>query len=303
MPYTPNPLDDTQPEESVFAGTAAAEFRALKTVLATAIAGNTYEGEWASLTGPLLKGDFVTHADAMWLLKVNLADVTTVEPTLANSATWFRFTQVSSGGYVTKTSETGSALLPSGTTLEQDVAPVVGATRRNSTLDCMEMWNGTHWVPSRWIELGTVSTAAGTGGTIGAIPPWVNEMNLQVLGVSPTVAAFMRIRLGPAAGIVSAGYVGTRTILPSGIAITGAVYADGFTASFAGVAAGNLSGAIRFMRNGTTWTASGVLGETSSSGAATVGGRITLADVLTQMEIGITTGAYDGGSVVLLGRA
>lgn len=301
MPYTPNPLDDTQPEESVFAGTAAAEFRALKTVLATAIAGNTYEGDWASLTGPLLKGDFVTHADAMWLLKVNLADVTTVEPTLANSATWFRFTQVSSGGYVAKTSETGSALLPSGTTLEQDVAPVVGATRRNSTLDCMEMWNGTHWVPNIWVELGNISTAAGTGATISAIPPWVNNLKVLFAGVSMTGLGHNRMRLGTAGGLVTAGYAGIRQYVNLASATAGAITVDGFYAH-AGGAGVLLSGVLNLRKRGTTWFISGKLADHGVGGVANVAGRVDIAGELTQFELFASLNAYDAGSVTLLGH-
>lgn len=48
---------------------------------------------------------------------------------------------------VEKTSNTGSALIPAGTTAQRDGSPVYGATRANSTLNQMEWWNGTAWVP------------------------------------------------------------------------------------------------------------------------------------------------------------
>ena len=47
---------------------------------------------------------------------------------------------------VEKTSGTGSARLPSGTTAQRDVSPQKGWTRYNSTLDILEYWNGTIWV-------------------------------------------------------------------------------------------------------------------------------------------------------------
>ena len=47
---------------------------------------------------------------------------------------------------VEKTSGTGSARLPSGTTAERDGTPQKGWTRYNSTLDILEYWNGTIWV-------------------------------------------------------------------------------------------------------------------------------------------------------------
>jgi hypothetical protein len=47
---------------------------------------------------------------------------------------------------VTKTSNTGSALLPAGTDAERDASPQVGAIRFSSTNTGWEGWNGTNWV-------------------------------------------------------------------------------------------------------------------------------------------------------------
>lgn len=48
---------------------------------------------------------------------------------------------------VLKTSNTGSALIPSGTTAQRDEIPTYGAQRANTTLNQQEWWNGTAWVP------------------------------------------------------------------------------------------------------------------------------------------------------------
>jgi len=55
------------------------------------------------------------------------------------------FVEVSN--FVTKTGNTGAAALPAGTTAQRDGAPVVGATRFNTTLNSPEIWNGTEWAP------------------------------------------------------------------------------------------------------------------------------------------------------------
>lgn len=55
---------------------------------------------------------------------------------------------------VSKTSDTGSAILPPGTTAERDVAPVNGYLRFNTTLGKGEMYDGAIW--------------AGLGGATGA---------------------------------------------------------------------------------------------------------------------------------------
>ena len=48
---------------------------------------------------------------------------------------------------VSKTSDTGSAILPAGTQAQRDGSPAVGAIRFSSTLLGWEGWNGTNWVP------------------------------------------------------------------------------------------------------------------------------------------------------------
>jgi len=57
---------------------------------------------------------------------------------------------------VAKTSSTGSAILPTGTTLQRDGSPSAGYFRFNSTYGAFEGYNGTDW--------GSVGGAAGAGG-------------------------------------------------------------------------------------------------------------------------------------------
>lgn len=47
---------------------------------------------------------------------------------------------------VDKTSNTGSAILPTGTTAERDLVPQAGWTRFNSTLGKTETYDGTRWI-------------------------------------------------------------------------------------------------------------------------------------------------------------
>ena len=64
------------------------------------------------------------------------------------------------GKTVLKTSATGSAQLPSGTTAERDSTPSEGWTRWNRTGKALETWNGASWVSSFAVDLGTL---VGTG--------------------------------------------------------------------------------------------------------------------------------------------
>ncbi len=64
---------------------------------------------------------------------------------------------VSGAGFVAKSSSTGSAYLPAGTTAQRDGSPSAGYLRFNSTLSKPEVYNGTAW--------GSVGGGATGGGS------------------------------------------------------------------------------------------------------------------------------------------
>ncbi len=91
MAYIPNPFDPSQPVDAVFAGTAAAEFRALKgsmIALQAALAADStlFLGDWSAQTGVAVLGNIVIHAGKAWMAVVAIADITTAEPGV--SASW-----------------------------------------------------------------------------------------------------------------------------------------------------------------------------------------------------------------------
>lgn len=61
---------------------------------------------------------------------------------------------------VQKSSATGAAHIPAGTTAQRDASPQFGDQRANSTTGAMEWWNGTSWSP-----MGGGATGAG-GDTV-----------------------------------------------------------------------------------------------------------------------------------------
>lgn len=77
-----------------------------------------------------------------------LASETAAAVSAAAAAT-AAITEVNNGNTlaVLKTSSTGSAQIPAGTTAERDASPIYGAQRANTTLNQQEWWNGTAWVP------------------------------------------------------------------------------------------------------------------------------------------------------------
>jgi hypothetical protein len=97
---------------------------------------------------------------------------------------------------VNKTSTTGSAILPAGTTAQRDASPADGYTRFNSTLPALETWYS-----SAWNAIATTANAVLTTGvqTIAGIKTWTDGIiigsgskinflgasgELQVAGVS-----------------------------------------------------------------------------------------------------------------------
>lgn len=95
MPYTPNPYNTLQPTDDVFAGTAAAEFRAMKLAMLGIASGATYKGDWTVFVAgvgphPAVQGDTFTYADALWMLKVDVADVELTPPLVSDTVTWFK---------------------------------------------------------------------------------------------------------------------------------------------------------------------------------------------------------------------
>lgn len=78
-------------------------------------------------------------------------DGTTAQAWVANDSFSLRFVAAAItdtlGESVQRTSATGAAVMPSGTTAQRDVAPSFGYARANITLTRMEWWNGTAWTP------------------------------------------------------------------------------------------------------------------------------------------------------------
>ena len=78
-------------------------------------------------------------------------DDTTAQAWVADDSVSLRFIKAAIGdalgNVVPRTSTTGAAIIPSGTTAQRDPAPVYGAQRANSTNNKMEWFDGTGWVP------------------------------------------------------------------------------------------------------------------------------------------------------------
>ena len=93
-----------------------------------------------------------------------------------NGLTWQTIPASASGLFVDKTSATGSAVMPAGTSLQRDAAPAQGYTRFNSTTGTLEFWDGAAWssvASSSLLGLGltTNNIYTVTKVTEAAVPP------------------------------------------------------------------------------------------------------------------------------------
>lgn len=85
---------------------------------------------------------------------------------------------------VSKTGDTGSAVLPSGSTLERDASPVAGYLRWNSTEGAAEIFDGTAWTAVGGAGGGLFK---GENGTVGSSAGDIFRVNEQELNTNVTI--------------------------------------------------------------------------------------------------------------------
>ena len=125
---------------------------------------------WASSEGT---GFEATQADGVTKLQIEVQQVTPTEI---------------DGGLVNKTSETGSAVLPTGTTAQRDPVPSPGYVRFNSTINDLEFFdNDETWVPNNGNDSLVIDVAGLSTIDITNIPAWANKIYLS--GQNVTVPA------------------------------------------------------------------------------------------------------------------
>ncbi len=139
--------------------------------------------------------NYVTPVDESWLNDVNDSVYTTTPAALAlkevasnksidvvtDQASDTKYPSVKSvfdwvvSVFVGKTSATGSAIIPSGTTAQRDGTPVAGYTRFNTEFAKPEVYNGTAW--------------SGLGGATGAGGDDVFYENSNTVTTSYTITS------------------------------------------------------------------------------------------------------------------
>ena len=144
-----------------------------------------------------------------------------------------------------------------------------------------------------------VATTSGSSVTLASsIPSWVKAISIGFKGVSTNGTAAIKIQLGDAGGLETAGYQGACwgdgaiTQLSDGFNIMPTAYVT---------AADTLSGHIILTRNDTAtqrWSCSGGTGRGAGTAASGVVGCKELSAVLTQIAL-VTTDTFDAGSAAV----
>lgn len=153
------------------------------------------------------------------------------------------------------------------------------------------------------VERATVqNSTSGTFIDFTGIPAWAKRITVMFNGVSTSGTGSLLIQLGSGSPTTS-GYLGTNSLLGTGVSST--ILSSGFLFSMgaADTAAGLRSGLVTFGNiTGAVWSGQGTL-STSNAGAVSVtGGAVTLAGVLDRIRITTTNGTdtFDAGSINIL---
>jgi hypothetical protein len=236
---------------------------------------------------------------------------------------------------VVKSSATGSAFMPSGTTGQRDGSPSAGYFRFNSTDTAFEGYDGVAWGAINQISDGSVTTAkladssvtpikltqpltsgtasATTSGTaidFTGIPSWVKRITLSLSGVSTNGTAEPLIQIGTSGGIQATGYLGGSTFFAAGSMgarpySTSPALSSGF-AFFNDITASSLrNGAVVFTLLDTAtgkWSGIGGFGDSVHNFNSLTAGSKALSGTLDRIRLTTTNGTdtFDAGSINIL---
>jgi hypothetical protein len=142
------------------------------------------------------------------------------------------------------------------------------------------------------------ATTSGTFKDFTGIPSWVKRITVMFNGVSTNGASNLLLQIGDSGGIENAGYTSTAQTDGGG----SGVFTSGFAVVYATAAATLNSGIIQIsLITGTTWVASGVVGNAGGNVSAMYGNK-ALSDVLDRVRITTVNGTdtFDAGTVNIL---
>ena len=134
------------------------------------------------------------------------------------------------------------------------------------------------------------------------IPSWVKRITVMFQGVSTNGSSNYLIRLGTSSGFTTSGYLGTSTVISSGVG--SANMSSGFLLNQASQGAGCVfHGMVTIANiNLNNWVAMGYCGQSDDARGWTVGGSVGLSATLDRVRITTVNGTdtFDAGSINIL---
>lgn len=185
---------------------------------------------------------------------------------------------------VQKTSGTGSARLPVGTTAQRDAVPVAGMTRWNSTIAKVEYYDSTRvdWIPTSGSLKSAVITCTGSFVDIPNVPAWATRIEFTHVGVSSSSVDSPILQYGTTAGPIATGYTSYSTVT-TGVALSVISYTLGVM-MYAGVATRACTGTLLLRKVGDVWVASGTSAVAPDSVTINTG-SVTITDPVTYLRV------------------
>jgi len=149
-----------------------------------------------------------------------------------------------------------------------------------------------------------VASTSGTAIGFTGIPSWVKRITVMFQGLSTNGSSDFLVRLGTSGGVVSTGYLGSSSVVSSGVASTAFTTGFGIAQFSQGTGyVGHGMMTICLLRSSTnTWVQSGTMGESDAARSAFFAGSVTLSGVATTVTITTVNGTdtFDAGSINIL---
>ena len=189
---------------------------------------------------------------------------------------------------------------PSWTTATRPATPNTGQTGYNTTLNTLEVYDGTNW---RQNYLNSATAQASTSGTsidFTGIPSWVKRITVMFDGVSTNGTSQPMIQLGDAGGVETTGYTTVSTSITT-VANACTAYTNGwqlFSGNAANVIQGNI---VLNLITGNIWSGNGIF-STGVPNIIFTSGTKSLSETLTTVRITTAGGTdtFDAGSINIL---
>jgi hypothetical protein len=149
-----------------------------------------------------------------------------------------------------------------------------------------------------------VASTSGTSIDFTGIPSWVKRITVNFRSVSTNGVSVPQIQLG-SGSFTTSGYLGSSSVITSGVATTNATTGFFIAPSGFWAAATTINGSfvVNLQNSSTnTWSGNGIYGASDAASLYLTGGSIALSGTLDRIRITTVNGTdtFDAGSINIL---